>query len=279
VELDFVGIAAPRSGSTWLRSLLQTHPEIYIPQMRKEIHFFDRYFERGEDWYGQFFRDVDRSVHRSVGEFTPHYLYSPDAPRRIAEAGVPRLLMVLRDPVSRTVSHYRFRQQVDAYKGSLSDFVVDFPESLEWGDYAAGLERYLDHFDITQLLILTAEEAQHDPARALNRVGSFLGVGAEGFRPDAVEAHERNSSGMPRSRVMYNAAHRTAAWLRDRDMYWLPQLARRLGVGRRLVQGSPREAVHPSPETLTWLTAHFEPSVCRLEELTGLDLAMWREET
>ncbi|MDK9557290.1 sulfotransferase [Marinobacter sp. M216] len=37
---DFLGIGAPRSGSTWLNNMLSRHPEIYVPPI-KEVHYFD----------------------------------------------------------------------------------------------------------------------------------------------------------------------------------------------------------------------------------------------
>lgn len=38
---DFLGIGAPRSGTTWLAANLRIHPEIWMPH-RKELHYFDR---------------------------------------------------------------------------------------------------------------------------------------------------------------------------------------------------------------------------------------------
>ena len=36
---DFIGIGAPRCGTTWVYRMFRLHPEIWIPW--KEIHFFD----------------------------------------------------------------------------------------------------------------------------------------------------------------------------------------------------------------------------------------------
>lgn len=38
---DFLGIGAPRAGTTWLWTTLRAHPQIWMPP-RKELHFFDR---------------------------------------------------------------------------------------------------------------------------------------------------------------------------------------------------------------------------------------------
>lgn len=38
---DFLGIGAPRAGTTWLWTVLRAHPQIWMPP-RKEMHYFDR---------------------------------------------------------------------------------------------------------------------------------------------------------------------------------------------------------------------------------------------
>jgi hypothetical protein len=40
-RLDFLGIGAPRSGTTWLYDRLMEHPGFQLPQV-KELHYFDR---------------------------------------------------------------------------------------------------------------------------------------------------------------------------------------------------------------------------------------------
>ena len=39
--IDFLGIGAPRAGTTWLWNILFHHPNIWMPP-RKELHYFDR---------------------------------------------------------------------------------------------------------------------------------------------------------------------------------------------------------------------------------------------
>ena len=51
----FLGIGVPRGGTTWLHTTLISHPDVYMPTRRKEVRFFDRYYERGLGWYETFF--------------------------------------------------------------------------------------------------------------------------------------------------------------------------------------------------------------------------------
>lgn len=37
---DFLGIGAPRSGTTWLHAMLSKHPDVWMPPL-KEVHYFD----------------------------------------------------------------------------------------------------------------------------------------------------------------------------------------------------------------------------------------------
>lgn len=37
---DFIGMGAPRSGTTWLYEVLRSHPDIWMPPI-KELHYFD----------------------------------------------------------------------------------------------------------------------------------------------------------------------------------------------------------------------------------------------
>jgi hypothetical protein len=37
---DFLGVGAPRSGTTWLHVMLSQHPDIWMPPL-KEVHYFD----------------------------------------------------------------------------------------------------------------------------------------------------------------------------------------------------------------------------------------------
>ena len=39
--IDFLGIGAQKAGTTWLTENLRSHPQIWIPQVAKEVHYFD----------------------------------------------------------------------------------------------------------------------------------------------------------------------------------------------------------------------------------------------
>jgi hypothetical protein len=66
----FLIIGAQKGATRWLRHNLGEHPDIHT--VSEEVMFFNRYYERGSDWYRTaFFRHTDEG---HVGEATPGYM-------------------------------------------------------------------------------------------------------------------------------------------------------------------------------------------------------------
>ncbi len=73
--VDFIGIGVQKSATTWLYSMLISHPEIKGAKgglKNKEVNFFNRSYFLGFDWYSNKFEFGDRIV----GEFST--LYFPE---------------------------------------------------------------------------------------------------------------------------------------------------------------------------------------------------------
>src|SRR5207248_4207503 len=102
---DFLVVGAQRSGTTSLFRYLAAHPAVGAP-VRKEIQYFTLHYQRGDGWYRTHFPMTGRQ--RVTFEATPYYLFHPAAPQRAASS-VPhaKVIVLLRDPVSRTFSHWQ----------------------------------------------------------------------------------------------------------------------------------------------------------------------------
>lgn len=215
---DFLLIGTKRGGTTSLYRQIEEHPS-YLPlfpsarvlplrENMKGVHYFDSASDRSTAWYrSHFATDIARSRRRRAtgsaftGDGSPYYLFSPLAAER-ARRLVPgaRLIVLLRDPVERTASHWSEQTRNGIETLSLRDALAAEPdrvgddaERLRTGailtsnaheqqsyaaqsEYADSLERWLSFYPREQLLVLYSEDFYADPQAQLDQVFSFLGV-------------------------------------------------------------------------------------------------------
>jgi hypothetical protein len=197
----FVVIGAQRGGTTTLFHSLLRHPMIGSPA-RKEVHYFDSAYARGEPWYRSFFpsgRRMERNGQRLTGEATPSYLFHPLAAERAADTlSEAKFVAVLRDPVARAWSHHAhqvalgyealpFEAAIDAEAERLAgeeDRILSDPafqatrfrrvSYLARGDYAPQLERWFSAVGKDRVLALVSEEFFADPVASFRAVERFL---------------------------------------------------------------------------------------------------------
>ncbi|MCA1707340.1 MAG: sulfotransferase domain-containing protein [Actinobacteria bacterium] len=181
-------IGAQRSASTFLSSCMRMHPEVYFP--KGEVEYFEDpvYERRSPSYLPDLFARAPAA--RVYGFKRPELLARRECPRRIAdEVPAVRLIAVLREPVSRTVSayfHYAqgrglpllplndgLRKILDgelADRFPLSRFIVDY--SL----YGEQIARFRESFSKESMLVLFDRELTGDPVRTMQRVFDFVGV-------------------------------------------------------------------------------------------------------
>jgi hypothetical protein len=236
---DFIIIGTQRGGTTSLYHYLVAHPRIGRA-LRKEVHFFDRYYERGIDWYLAHF--PRRGEFPLVGEASPYYMFHPEVPDRI-QAAVPeaKFILLLRNPVDRAYSQYHMKVERGLETVSFAEAIAREPERLAvsadplhpaWrhhsylarGVYAEQISRWFDRFPRHHFAIVKSEEFYRDPLVVLHETQTFLGV--EAHRPAVRKIHHRAvyeaMDPVVRQRLMaYFAPHnRRLAALLGRDFGW-----------------------------------------------------------
>jgi hypothetical protein len=179
---DFVVIGGKKCGTTFLYHLLTQHP-LVERAAGKEVHFFNRSFDEGIEWYRRCFptprwKDGRRSI---TGEATPEYLTHPLAPKRMAEV-IPqaRLIALLRNPVERAYSdyHHEARKGPDArtLEEAMNYASLDDARSrcLSRSIYVDHLLRWSEFFNDEQMLVLKSEDFFERPVNTLQVVLNFL---------------------------------------------------------------------------------------------------------
>ena len=172
---DFLIIGAQRSGTSTLYQTVARHPDVR-GAFRKEVHYFDTYYDRGLNWYRANF-----PFNGFTGESSPSYLVHPDVPARV-KAVLPdvKLIAILRNPVERAYSAYNRNVRRQRESRPFAEAIAGGPTLefayLERGLYAEQIERWLQHFRREQLLVLSAEAFFKNAP--MDRVWNFLGLPA-----------------------------------------------------------------------------------------------------
>lgn len=209
-------VGTKRGGTTSLAAWVYQHPQVAPCRNNKGTHYFDINYWRGPNWYFSRF-EKPRDGWAITGEASPYYMYHPAGPDRIGNAlpGV-RLIAVLRDPVERAWSQFRYEtarghetetldRALDLEPRRLSgeeDRLLADPKYpgmayrhngyLERGHYADQLERIYSRFPREQVLILESDAMFRDPPSQVRRVWDFLGLDA--VEVAHLETHNANAS-------------------------------------------------------------------------------------
>ncbi|MFW5750126.1 MAG: sulfotransferase domain-containing protein [Planctomycetota bacterium] len=186
---DFIGIGGIRCATTWGWTVLDAHPDCSMAQP-KEIHFFDRNWGRGLEWYRSHFASGPARVR---GEICPSYLYEAVVPERVhMTAPDVTLVLFLRNPFERALSHLLMDHQT--VHGRSSDVDLETLRLLAAADrkyigcscYASALAPWLDHFPPSRFVVVRQDEVGADAGAAVRRLYTGLGLDAS-FVPEMIE--------------------------------------------------------------------------------------------
>ena len=194
----FLIVGTMKSGTSSLYRYLVQHPQVFAAY-RKEVHYFElgHYEGKSRSWYRAHFPLKSRLRDGAVtGEATPGYIYRPGSVELMAKL-VPeaKLIVLLRDPVERTISHYFHqlrmgRENLDIEKA----MEVEEQRLAEAGPAGDGLRVYMHasykrrsiyadqienlwrHFPRKQVLVQGSGSLFKEPSKAVTQALEFLGI-------------------------------------------------------------------------------------------------------
>ena len=249
---NFIHIGAAKSASTWLWTVYNEHPEVYVHSEVDNINFFVGDYHRGLDWY------ADRyyggwNGEKAAGDMSNSYMMFMPAMERIARdlPGI-KLTMSLRNPIERAFIHW-------AHMSVTKNWLPEQRMSLEmmqdvhmwqlffmWagpGFYGTYLKNVYRLFPRENVLVMFYDDLVSRPKWFAESFFAFLGVDT-GFRPSVLNTIVGFPHGVPA------ADHPTDV---KTDIF---------------EKGMP-------PETRAYLQDVFREDIAQLEELTSRDLSGW----
>ena len=200
---DFLVIGAMKSGTTSLYSYLIQHPQISKPQ-KKEIYFFStNLYNKGIHWYRAHF-PFQYSSNQLTFEASTDYIFVPKAAELIYRC-LPdvKLILLLRNPVDRAISHYfhqtqRYRERLSilealAYENNripsskaLMERVTNIQNYKKdpyivfsyksRGLYIEQVKKFLQYFPKERLFIVNSEKLYSQPDYVMKQIYHFLGI-------------------------------------------------------------------------------------------------------
>ncbi|XP_019747557.1 heparan sulfate glucosamine 3-O-sulfotransferase 3A1-like [Hippocampus comes] len=175
-------VGVKKGGTRALLEFLRVHPDIRA--VGAEPHFFDRNYDNGLEWY----RDLmPKTLEGQITmEKTPSYFVTKEVPARIsAMSRDTKLIVVVRDPVTRAISDYTqtLSKKPDipsfeslTFKNRTTGLIDTSWSAIQIGIYAKHLDNWLQYFPMEQILFVSGERLISDPAGELGRVQDFLGL-------------------------------------------------------------------------------------------------------
>jgi hypothetical protein len=211
---DFIIIGVQKCGTTSLYNYLTQHPEIESA-ISKQPHYFDINFGKKIIWYKSHFPLYIKKVFYKkilkkqfiTGEASTDYINHPLVSKRIKES-LPnvKIIIILRNPVKRTCSHYQMNKKTNdeklpilsALKKDLEQrpkkekevkekgiFFSEYFKKFEYlgrGEYVRQIEEWEKLFPKNQILILKLEDLENKPQDSLNEIFRFLNVKNHKFK-------------------------------------------------------------------------------------------------
>ena len=211
---NFFIVGTPKSGTTSLFHYLQEHPEVFLPEL-KEPHFFscpevkNTYYKTKIVDSKQEYLDLyqERESYKAVGDLSSSYLFNKESPKRIHQFNPhAKIIIVLRNPVDRALSHYLMDVNLGYINVSLSKvinnkdtFKQHYQEYIELGFYEQQIRAYTKQFPDSQIKVVLSDTLYANTAETLKDIYSFINVSTT-FITDFETVH--NSYTVPRFKAL-----------------------------------------------------------------------------
>ena len=296
VDVDFLGIGAPKCGTTWLFHALGQHPRICLSEP-KEVNYFNtedfslplesveagavEYINQNHKktiaWYNRFFRHCAADTIK--GEFSPTYYCDRDAVRRIRRHFPDaKLLVCLRKPADCLYAIYwaRRRYRKIETNETFEKALAADRRYLNYGYFGKHLEKVFHFFDASQVKVVLLDDIAGRPEATIREVYGFLDL--EPDVPLDLKRIPKNAAKKSGPLSLEAAMRRFSAFMIRHDQAVLLRRLRRLGLREAALKLSTVETRYPEmrAETRMRLSDEYCKDLVKLEQLLGRDLDAWK---
>ena len=240
-----VGVA--KSGTREIMDFMRLHPhiEIYLRKKTYENPYFGKYYRKGKEWLkSQMPCSYSNQVTIIKNAWYFHNSYIPERIQKFDKN--MKLIVLVREPVSRAISHFSFmrhgrnRSFEDVLKGNTVN--ANLP-CVYRSVYDKPMKNWLKYFSLEQFLIIDSAELKFNPPAVMAKVEDFLGL-EHYITPEMFVLDEKKGYYCIQSNLTENGM---ACYGSDRG----------------------REPIQVKPKTISKLKEYFKPKTERFFSIIG----------
>jgi len=185
-KLTFMIPGFSKCGTTTLCSLLNEHPDIFIPAIKEPNFFVTKHYPSQWPWYEDFFKGSESC--KAVGEGST--FYSSEKSEKIARDRMLsyypdlKFIFIARNPFKRIESSFREFHD-SGYKFnvhipySLHEALLERKDILDDTNYWDRINNYRDKVPDNRIHVMFLEDLSTDPEAELKKCFEFLDVAPE----------------------------------------------------------------------------------------------------
>ncbi|MBD2394965.1 sulfotransferase domain-containing protein [Cyanobacterium aponinum FACHB-4101] len=274
-SLDFIGIGPQKTGSTWLHEVLCQHPLILLPQGTKETMFFDRYYDKGLNWYGDYFSKANNKEQK-LGEIGPSYYDCEKSIDRIHSLNPKcKIIITIRNPITKAISLHHHHLNKGRVSSVFSEAVIKMPKIITSGHYAQYIPQWMSKFGEEQVKLIFLDDIKANPKQVWLEVCEFLEIDAIDL-PDV--AHKKiNEKKISKYPWLAKIGVEVAIKMREYKMHNLVEKLKKIGLNSIYSGGESRIIPLTDKEYQDLATLYYD-DIKFLEQVTSRDLSSWQKQ-
>jgi hypothetical protein len=301
---NFLLVGAQKAGSTSLYNYLKEHPQVFMPPRKEPLYFTSEIakVKQEDKWmqeaikkangktyidnyseYLELFKDVKNEI--AIGEASANYLYyhQTSIPKIKEKLGNIKILIILRSPVDKIFSQYKFLRKGGAEPYSFIKALEKEPERIKQnynalyhyisqGLYFKQIKAFFDNFSDVKVVLL--EDLKKEPAKCMRSVFEFLSVDSY-YTISDYKVHFKTSH-IPKSKQLQDILNK------DKYIVSFRQFIKRSFPGIYKKSGKVYKSINSSNPILSdeakeILYDRLYDDILKLELFLEVDLKTWKE--
>lgn len=279
-------MGAMKSGTSSLHYYLNTHPEIFMCEPKEPSYFVHpdelnwptmraHQFWEYPDRYFALFQEAGTA--KIIGESSTLYTKFPhitQIPERIYQFNPEaRFIYVMRDPITRTISHYWHETRQGNEQQDILTALRENPLYRDVSNYGMQLRLFFEQFGADQVFTTTLEEMVTDPRKVVQTIFNWLGVDAT-FEPPNIDQkmHVTPQKFYPKNRLF--RWRYTWPWSAIADL--LPKGLRQQGLKSFVPEVEPILDPEQKAQVIDYLRPIQQAQVQELSQLLHREFPQWK---